>query len=334
MLAPREPVRADAVRRPVLVVVVDTEEEFEWERVFDPAATSVRALASIGRFQDICDERGIRPCYVVDHPVATQPDGIGPLRAFVDAGRAEIGAHLHPWVNPPCEEEMCAAHSYPGNLPSDLEARKLRALSAAIEQAFGAPPRVYKAGRYGLGPRTARLLEELGFEVDCSVCARADLSPDSGPDFTGFSSAPFWFGEGRRLLELPVTADWVGWLRFAGPWLRRLPGSPWARRARLPGLLSRARAFERLRLSPEGMVTDQHRRLTKSLLRRGTRILTFSFHSPSVEPGCTPYVRDAMDLQRFLDACRAYFDFFLGDVGGVTMTPLEVKRMLEAGRAA
>jgi hypothetical protein len=64
------------------------------------------------------------------------------------------------------------------------------------------------------------------------------------------------------------------------------------------------------------------------LYRAGLRVFSFAFHSPSVEPGHTPYVRSQRELDSFLDRCRSFFDFFLGDLGGIPTTPLEVKARL------
>ena len=58
-----------------------------------------------------------------------------------------------------------------------------------------------------------------------------------------------------------------------------------------------------------------------------------SFHSPSVVPGCTPYVGSESELEGFLDCFRRYFDFFFGELGGVTMTPVELRDHLAKGSA-
>jgi len=322
LLAPRTYVRLPADHPPVLVVVVDTEEEFLWGGGFRRENTSVRAMAGIPRVQALLEEYGIRPTYVIDYPVATQPDGYGALREFHAAGKAVIGAHLHPWVNPPFEEEPCDRASYACNLGADLEARKLRALTDAIEATMGERPVIYKAGRYGVGPATTEILEDLGYEIDLSIAPRMDLRLDGGgPDFMAIRPEPYWFGERRRLLEIPVTAEFVGGLARWGAFFRRLADSPAGRRLRLQGLLGRTGALHRLRISPEGMDTAQHLRLTRALLRRGVRVFTFSFHSPSVSPGYTPYVRTPADLERMLGRFRRYFDHFFGELHGVALDP-------------
>jgi hypothetical protein len=314
----------------MLIAVVDTEEQFDWSAPVTRAATSVTAMQSIGRLQSIFDEYGVVPCYVVDYPVATQPDGSDPLREILSAGRCEIGAHLHPWVTPPYEEELSPRNTYPGNLPPQLERAKLDILVRAIENTFAARPAVYKAGRYGVGANTGEIIESLAFEVDVSVCPPIDHRADGGPDYRQFSCEPYWFGTTDRLLEIPLTGAFVGWASGLAPGLYDLTSHPASKSVRLPAVLSRLRAIDRLMLSPEGYTSTEHQRLATTLMRRGVRTFTWSLHSPSVEPGHTPYVQSRKDLARFLDSFRRFFDFFFGDLGGVATTPTQLKSRFEA----
>ena len=65
------------------------------------------------------------------------------------------------------------------------------------------------------------------------------------------------------------------------------------------------------------------------MLREGQRIFNFTYHSPSLAPGNTPYVRDAADLRAFLHRIEEYLEFFLGEVGGRPATPFEVKALAQ-----
>lgn len=331
------PIRLPPNLPPTLVLVIDTEEEFDWAGDFHRDATSVVAMRSAGRAQRVFDERGVAATWVVDYPVASQPAGYEPLLEPASSGRALIGAHLHPWVSPPFVETVDRRSSFAGNLPADLEREKLARLTERIEATFGRRPRVYKAGRYGFGPNTASILADLGYEVDLSSCPAFDFRAEAGPDYSRLGPEPFWIDaddgsdgtRGRaRLLELPATGAFLGWLRPWGP--RLLPlveGGLW-RTLRVPAVLSRLGALDRLHLSPEGYGRSDLRRLTRSLLSRGVRVVTLAFHSPSLEPGHTPYVRNEADLARFLDDLRSYLDFFLGDLGGRVSDPLELRRQL------
>jgi hypothetical protein len=324
----RELILVPAETRPMLTIVIHTEEEFDWGKPHDRSATTVEHMRHIHRAQAMFDEYGIVPNYVVDYPIASQSIAVEALTSFADSGRAVIGAHLHPWVSPPFEEKVTAFNSYPGNLPQALEADKLRRLTEKITEAFGSRPRTYLAGRYGFGPNTADLLEELGYDVDISPAVPIDFSADGGPDYSSFTSHPYWFGTSRRLLCLPGTGGYVGWLRAGGTPLYRRVTSPVMRLTRMAGAVARLRLMERIRLSPEDYSEGEMKRLTVALLQDGIRVFVFSFHSPSVMPGGTPYVRNETDLARFLDVCRRYFDFFLRRLGGTAMTPLEVRDSL------
>ncbi len=100
------PVPVGADLPPLLQVVVDTEEEFDWSKPFNRESNAVRNLAHQEKAQKLFDRLGIKPTYVVDYAVASQSMGYGPLREFLADGRCAIGAHLHPWVNPPHLEEV------------------------------------------------------------------------------------------------------------------------------------------------------------------------------------------------------------------------------------
>ncbi|MCF4007814.1 polysaccharide deacetylase family protein [Rheinheimera sp. UJ63] len=310
---------------PQLMVVIDTEEEFNWNEFPDRKKTSVAHLNQLDRVQSIFDEYGIKPCYVVDYPIASDKQNNKSLRDIFAAGRCEIGAHLHPWVTPPLSEELSIANMYPGNLSAELEYAKLVALVAKIEETFLFKPSVYKAGRYGFGPNTQAIITQLGFEIDVSVCPVFDHRADGGPDYRAYNSEPFWFG--NQLLELPVTVALTGWARgLADPLFRNAQR---LKKIKGPGILSKLGAVDRLVLSPEGYTPAEHKKLTQELLTRGTRLFIWSFHSPNVEVGHTPYVQNERELQQFLDSFRRYFDYFFGELAGTATSPCQFKKLIE-----
>ena len=303
-------------RTPELLIVVDTEEEFDWSADFSRAATATRSIPAQARAHEIYDRLGIVPTYVVDYPVACDAEAAQFLRALKDRGQAEIGAHLHPWVTPPHLEAVNRRNSYQCNLPPELERAKIEALTAAIEAAFGERPTIFKAGRHGFGPSTARALAELGYRVDCSQLPHTDLSADGGPDFRGVPGEPYWLDAARGLLEVPLTIGFFGAAAAAGPRLGRLFDSPAAARLRLPGLLARSGLVARSRLTPEGVPAGEQCRLIEALARRGQRIFSLVYHSPSLAPGHTPYVRDEAELAAFLATLEEVLLFFRDRLGG------------------
>jgi len=325
----RAPARIDPKTKSKLIVVVDTEEEFDWSHDHSRDSNCVRSIRWIRRLQDIFDRYGIKPVYVIDYPVVSQADGFKPLKEIYDDGHCLIGAHLHPWVNPPFEEQLNYRNSFPGNLQQRLEASKLEVLTDCIAERFGTRPCIYKAGRYGVGPNTFEILERQGFEVDVSVCPWMDYSAEGGPNFTGTSAWPFWFGEERRLLEIPMTVGFSGYLRkWGGPTLHRVASGSLLRSLHAVGLLCRLGLVDKSWLSPEGYSHTEQVNLVRALHQDGLRIFSFTLHSPSIEPGNTPYVRSKHDLDNFLSSCQKFFDFFLGDLNGDSTTPLQFKAEL------
>lgn len=321
-------IRSPSSQAPQLLVVIDTEEEFDWSAPPSPEERAVTAIDHIDRVQSIFDRYGISPCYVVDHPVVAEPVSANRLREIMEDGRCEIGAHLHPWVNPPINEKHVArSHMYPGNLDESTERGKLEVLTEAIEENFGRRPRVYKAGRYGFGPNTLEILKDLGYNIDLSFCPPLDSTGDGGPDYSHCHADPFWF-RGGEVLGIPVTGAFTGVCGRLSPSLYRL--SSILKPLKVPAILSRLGVLDRLTLSPEGFDAGEHKKVTEYLLNQGVRVFTWSFHSTSVKPGCAPYVGSDEELNSFLATFEQYFEYFFGELGGVATTPSGLRLELES----
>jgi hypothetical protein len=285
---------------------VDTEEEFDWSAPRSRHADAVTAIAMLPDAQARFARFGVTPTYLVDYPIANNPASAAIVASLAVDGRAVIGAQLHPWVNPPLDETLSNANSFVGNLPLETERAKLRELTGRISEALGARPLVYRAGRYGVGPNTARLLAEEGYRLDVSIRSLFDYRADGGPDFSAYPCWPWWVDAERRLLELPLSAVYTGRLRQCGAGL--FPAS-----ARLPAsraLLARAGLLQRVALTPEGMPLDDVLAAIRTMLDEGVTLFSLSFHSPSLRPGNTPYVRDDSELSTFWKWWHAVLDLF------------------------
>lgn len=287
------------------VVTVDTEEEFDWNRPIERDRHTVQTVARLARFQEFCEGQGVCPIYLVDYPIIASPAAVAILRDAVVAGKAEVGVQLHPWVNPPFEEEVTEHNTFVGNLPEPLERAKFRTLRDAIEDQIGVPPLIYRAGRYGVGPNTARTLSEGGIAIDTSVRARFDYSAAGGPNFRDLPVRPWWIDRQAGLMELPLTSVYWGMLRQLGHFLY---GRMW-RVPKLRGALARFGLLERIPLTPEGVTIEEALRGIDIAIDEGLPVLVFSFHSPSLAPGYTPYVRDEDDLDALYDWWRQAFGY-------------------------
>jgi hypothetical protein len=276
-----------------VLLTVDTEEEFDWRAPFRREGYGLSHTAAIPRFQAFCETLGAHPVYLVDWPIVHDARAVEVIGDAVRRGTADVGVQLHPWVNPPFEEDVSTANSFAGNLPQALEVAKFSALRDAVEAAFGSAPQIYRAGRYGLGPNTAAMLRQAGIRIDTSVRPLFDYSDQGGPDYSNHPLAPYWVDPDHALLELPVTSTFWGPLRRLGPLIHRV-------QRHVPTFFSgfsRLGLLERIALTPEGVSAREALRGIDLSLDAGLPLLVLSFHSPTLAPGHTPYARTEGEVE-------------------------------------
>jgi hypothetical protein len=280
-----------ALGGPRFVLTVDTEEEFDWTAPFTRDGYGTEHIKSVPRFQALCANHGVKPCYLVDYPITQDPLAVELLGSYTSANQAEIGVQLHPWVSPPFDETLSTHNSYACNLPEPLERAKLSQLHAAIVERFGVFPDAYRAGRYGAGKNTPAILADLGLSIDSSVRSKFNYAPQEGPDYSRHPLNPYWIEKGR-LLELPLTSVFGGVMRSVGDvvfgqWFASLPAR---------SMLARSGMIERIALTPEGISLTKALEAVDIAINDGVKIINLSFHSPSLAVGHTPYVRDEGQL--------------------------------------
>lgn len=305
---PAAPRPADLVAWPEafgtrFTVFVDTEEEFDWNAPLSRDGHGTSAIAAVPDAHRRFADRGVPLTYMVDYPVVADAHAVDILRGVMSDGESAVGAQLHGWVTPPFREALTPANSFAGNLPEALESAKIDVLTDALAAAFGVRPLAFRAGRYGIGPNTLRLLAERGYALDSSMRSRYGYAAEGGPDFAAIGNSAF-----RRdgVVELPLTTIHTGLLRGAGA--RLYPALGQVPRGR--GVFAHARLLARVALTPEDMPLADAREAVALAVGEGLPLLNFSFHSPSLAPGHTPYVRDAADLAAF----HHWWDIVLGDL--------------------
>lgn len=336
--------RAEECRRnaPTLIVTIDTEEEGLWGGRFPMTGNTVENIRGIPRFQAVCDELGVRPTYLVDAPVVQDERASAILEEISARGRCEIGTHVHPWCNPPLDETLDGRESYLCNLPTDLQRAKIAWLTDAIEARFGRRPVSFRAGRYGLDAVGARILGELGYAVDSSVIPFTDYSAAGGPDFRRAPWQPYAVagddlcrpgGDGSSLWEVPVS---VGFSRrdFARAMsCQELLGRAPFRWLRLEGILDRTRVLRRIKLSPEQATARDMQILIDRYCQSPPAVLVMMFHSSSLLPGHSPYVRNEQELDRLLkritETCRYVLERRSGSTGTLAEVAEELRNTFD-----
>ncbi len=315
----RRAARAEPIRpQPLCSLAIDAEEDFDWLQPLPGTPYDTACMRHLGQPQSITGAYGLRPAYLLTYPVLQDVEAVRELRRYAERGDCVLGVQLHSWVTPPLEGDTDIRASFASNSSPALEERKLLRLMEAFRERFGVPPRMFRSGRYGIGPATPALLERYGFEVDVSLAPRTQATAEGGPDFSAVDCTPFWFGERRRVLEVPLCRSVVGWGgRIARDLYLSADSQFQTDSVRKPvhSLLTGLRAAERVTLSPEGNDLAAVRRLVDHLIDRGERVLTVSFHSSSLRPGRSPYVRSKRDLHLFYDRLSAILSYLSDRVG-------------------
>ncbi len=95
--------------------------------------------------------------------------------------------------------------------------------------------------------------------------------------------------------------------------------------------MSRLGLLERIKLTPEGIRIEEAKRLVRHMKAAGHRVFVLTYHSPSLEPGNTPYVRTQEDLAAFLRWLEEFYDFFTTEIGGACVSWRDVRNKLLPG---
>jgi hypothetical protein len=312
--APRPAVLA-APASPLCCVLIDAEEDFDWQRPVHGVAYDVGCMRHLSDLQSILGAYGAVPTYLLTYPVLQDAAIVSALRGRLARGQCLVGIQLHTWVTPPFGEAPDVRNSFGTNLTAEREEQKLLALMGLFQDRFGEPPKVFRAGRYGLGRNTPALLEKHGFLIDTSLAPCTSFGDEEGPDFSTDDFRAFWFGRSRKLLELPLCRSIVGWGGQAAARAYRWLAATQKPRHILPGLLAWSRCAERITLSPEGNDAVAVGRLVQSLVGRGQKVLALSLHSSSLSVGRNPYVQSRAELHGFYDQLSAILDMLAGRHG-------------------
>lgn len=271
----------------VFILTVDTEEEWDWDGPFPEKDFSVTNLSKIPAFQSFCEQRGIRPCYFVDHPAAKGAIKNKVFAQAIKQNTCEIGAHLHPWANPPYFEKPTEANSHVVNLPIAQVEAKLDELVALFVKEFDYQPTSFRSGRWGMSSEVIKLLWSRGFTVDSSVY------PYYSNDFFSCQGAPigaYWpdendvlsAGEQRNIMEIQAS---VGFSRkhFAlANAIHDAAQSAPLKYVKAVSMLWHSHLLRKIYMSPEVMQAQDMVALARKLHQNGSPYINMFFHSSNL----------------------------------------------------
>ena len=314
------------------LVTIDTEED-QWSD-YSTAGQTLENIKAIPRLQALFEKYDIRPTYLISKPVANDPYAIEMLGDIEEKGKAEIGAHCHPWNTPPFTEAINPYNSMLCNLPSNLQHEKLFTLTSTIQNNFNIQPVSFRAGRWGYNSSVAKNLTRLGYRVDTSLTPFMDWRTYHGPDLSNSPLGPFFFNPPNimtsvpdgSVFEIPVSIGYsrtnfkMGHNVFAFFEKKRITKKYFI------GSLVRLGILRKIWLSPEISTSKEMILLINILKRKGAKHLNLMFHSNSLQPGNTPFVKNGDDINRFFMRLEKVLHY-ISNIGCLPVTLSELSNI-------
>jgi hypothetical protein len=298
-----------------LIVSIDTEED-DWD-AYKPTGHQLTNIESLPKLHQLFDRYQIKPTYLIDYPVAADETHRDFFKIVHNIGCAEIGAHLHPWNTPPFEEKITIYNSMIKNLSPDLQRKKIINLSNLIEEKLGMRPTSFRAGRFCFTQQISSTLAELNYSVDSSVTPFINWEAEcGGVNFYGYPYYPYqiplksdtpFHETGSRLWEVPITIGFnhLPFKLYAS--IYDVLGMNQLKRLRLRGIAHRLGFLRKIWLSPELSSHKEMAELSKVIIRLGISVLNLFFHSTSLAPGLSPFVKTDKHKRSFFVNLELFF---------------------------
>jgi hypothetical protein len=318
-----------------LLVGIDTEGDNQW----DAAARAHQRFENIyalPKLHALFARHGVRPTYVITHPVATDPRSGDVLRTLLEGGDCEVGAHHHAWETPPFSPADVQRHPYASMLPLEQFERQLESLTSAIAAAVGRQPVSYRSGRFGFSATHVAALERLGYVVETSVAPLFYETHKGGPEFVDAPLTPYFLAYDSAtkpgtsgVLEVPVSAALN----------RRLPKRLQFLYARAPWPYTTKRILRLLKvlrmrwLRPSYSSLEDMTSLARDLASAGEPVLNLLFHSSEAIVGGSPYNRTQAELDGFCDRLERFLGFAIRELGARPVTLAEFHAAYAGGQS-
>jgi hypothetical protein len=315
-----DPIAGQQQSKPSFLITIDTEGDNLWGN--SPGDPTTRNSKFLWRFQDLCEEFGLKPTYLTDYEMARCNEfkklGLDVIRR----NTGEIGMHLHAWHSPPHVPLTSDDNRYKPFLieyPDQVIRDKVQYMTTLLENTFCIKPVSHRAGRWAFDERYARALVECGYKVDCSVTpgvswARKEQVPAGamGTDYTSFRGEPYWMNlnniaeDGEPcLLQVPVTI------------LRRTDRS--SVRPRIARKALNYLSPELSWLRPNGRNLKYMLEAIEEVIKEERSHAEFMLHSSELMPGGSPHFKSDADIERLYKHLRILFSSVSGRFEGVTL---------------
>lgn len=317
----------------IFLLSIDTEEEFDWDGPFPEENFAVNNLAKLDEFQTFCESNKYRPVYFVDYAAA---EAFPKYPEFFNKERQsnyEIGAHLHPWANPPYFGPATEESSHVVNLPIEQVEQKLDALLNLFNEKLDCKPTSFRTGRWGISSEIMEILISRGFDLDSSVYP---FYENQYFDCLGCPLKPYWPsldnvlepGQQSKIMEIPVTIGFNKTPFDEYYKIHEFCQNPALQFLRATAFLWHTRFLRKIYFSPEAANSADMIDLAEASIAQNNNCLHMYLHSSSFLDNSTGFLNVDNAFEHICQQIKEVTEYLESKYQVIYMTPSEYKAYL------
>ena len=321
------------MNKPAFLITIDTEGDNLWGR---PKTITTKNVAYLPRFQSLCEKYGLKPTWLTNYEMAISTQYQLFATDFLKRETGEVGMHLHAWNSPPLHtaltDDDMVYHPYLIEYPETVMAEKIHYLTTLLESVFGRKMRSHRAGRWAFNESYARLLDQHGYTVDCSVTPHVSWQRTKGhpqgmggSDYRHFPESAYLMdlqaihqAGNSHLLQVPVSIRATAFYSIRQT--LRTWEDRWKPYCSLCFRISNRLLPEVVWLRPSGHNLKAMLSLVQRVVHQQEPYAELILHSSELMPGGSPYFHSEEDISHLYDDLEILFAYVSQTFIGQTLT--------------
>ncbi len=310
------------MNKPAFLITIDTEGDNLWA---NPRRICTENTHYLPRFQELCEKFNFKPTWLTNYEMVEDAAYVEFATDVISRKQGEVGMHLHAWNSPPeyrLTDDDLRYQPYLIEYPDHILREKVCFMTSLLEDKFQVKMQSHRAGRWAFDARYARILQELGYLVDCSV------TPGVNWQFT--RGAPQGKG-GTDYRDFPKQAYFMDLMAISRPGnssLLQVPMSTCNKYSPLVSILKqgvdkirgRQRSPAVLWLRPNRDNVAAMKKVVESQLQAGNDYVEFMLHSSEFMPGGSPTFKDKVSIEKLYDDLQQLFSWLSERTQGMTLS--------------
>lgn len=309
------------MNKPAFLITIDTEGDNLWQNYQRITTQNTKFLP---RFQSLCERYGFKPTWLTNYEMACDDAYVEFAKDVINRGQGEVGMHLHAWHSPPdyaLTSDDWRFQPYLIEYPDNILRDKVHFMTDLLEDKFQTKMLSHRAGRWAFDKRYAKILADLGYQIDCSVTPRVnwqytlgDPTGNGGVDYSHFPRTAYFMDPediskpgNSSLLQIPMSTEY----KYSA-FINQL-------RRGYDRLRGKQRSMSVYWLRPARNNLAAMQQVVEKNLAAGQDYVEFMLHSSEFMPGGSPTFRTVEDIEALFDNLEKLFDWLAHRTVGKTL---------------